>query len=70
MTNLYYILYRRHWNNLDANQSKYLVQVMPPSDIISQLVALASSLQNMTNAAILHDDSFGLPRKYNLMSTQ
>lgn len=32
---------------------------MPPGDIIPQLVALITSLQNMTNAAILYDDSFG-----------
>ena len=32
---------------------------MPPSDIIPQLIALITSMQNMTNAAILYDDSFG-----------
>jgi hypothetical protein len=32
---------------------------MPPGDIIPQLVALVTSMQNMTNAAILYDDSFG-----------
>jgi len=36
---------------------------MPPSDIIPQLIALISSLQNMTNAAILYDDSFGTVEK-------
>lgn len=36
---------------------------MPPGDIITQLVALVSSLQNMTNAAILYDDSFGKSEK-------
>lgn len=36
---------------------------MPPSDIIPQLVALITSMQNMTNAAILYDDSFGKVEK-------
>ncbi len=49
----------RQWNNITGNQSMYLVQVSPPSDIIPQIVTLITGMQNMTNAAILHDDTFG-----------
>lgn len=49
----------RQWTNITGNQTKYLVQVMPPGDIIAQVVAVVTSLQNMTNAAILYDDTFG-----------
>lgn len=45
--------------NLTANQTKYLIQVMPPSDIIPQIVQLVAQLQNMTNAAVLYDETFG-----------
>jgi ionotropic glutamate receptor len=45
--------------NITANQTKYLIQVMPPSDIIPQIVQLVASQQNMTNAAVLYDESFG-----------
>ncbi|KAK4002516.1 hypothetical protein OUZ56_004340 [Daphnia magna] len=54
----------KQWSNIDGNQTKYLVQVMPPSDIIPQLIALVTSMQNMTNAAILYDDSFDVTNKY------
>ena len=33
---------------------------MPPGDIIPQIVNLVTVMQNMTNAAILYDDSFGI----------
>ena len=49
----------RQWLNITANQTKYLIQVMPPSDIIPQMVQLVASQQNMTNAAILYDETFG-----------
>ena len=32
---------------------------MPPGDILPYMTQLVASLQNMTNVAILYDDSFG-----------
>jgi hypothetical protein len=32
---------------------------MPPGDILPYMSQLVASLQNMTNVAILYDDSFG-----------
>ena len=54
-----YSLYFREWRDIDAEQEKYLVQVMPPGDILAQSVREIVSTQNITNAAVLFDSSFG-----------
>lgn len=48
----------RSWRNLDEEDQKYLIQIMPPGDIIPEVVRSIVVAQNISNAAILFDDSF------------
>lgn len=50
----------RQWRNLDENEMEYLIQIMPPADVIPEIVRTIVLHQNITNAAILFDDSFGM----------
>lgn len=50
----------RQWRSIDISQSKYLLQIMPPADIISECVRAIVNKQDITNAAILFDDTFGI----------
>ncbi|XP_049863686.1 ionotropic receptor 25a isoform X2 [Schistocerca gregaria] len=54
----------RYWRNIDKNQEKYLIQVMPPIDTIPEFVRSFCSEQNLTNAGILFDDTFIMDHKY------
>ena len=49
----------REWSDLTPEQALYLVQVRPPGDTLNDIVRDLAKLANITNAAILHDDSFG-----------
>lgn len=49
----------RQWRNIDDNEKEYLIQIMPPADIIAEIVRTIVLNQNITNAAILFDDYFG-----------
>lgn len=49
----------RAWRNLDKEDEKYLIQIMPPGDLIPEVVRSIVLAQNISNAAILFDDSFG-----------
>lgn len=49
----------RQWRNIDESEKDYLIQIMPPADVIPELVRTIVLNQNITNAAILFDDSFG-----------
>lgn len=49
----------RQWRELNPNQKKYLLQVMPPTDIIPEIIRGIVIHMNITNAAILYDESFG-----------
>ena len=49
----------REWSDLTPEQAGYLVQVRPPGDTLNDIVRDLAQLANITNAAILHDDSFG-----------
>ena len=49
----------RQWRNLDGEQEKYLVQISPPGDLIPEVIRSIIIAQNITNAGILFDDSFG-----------
>lgn len=44
---------------MKPNEEEYLVQISPPGDIIPEMVRTLVLNQNITNAAILFDDSFG-----------
>lgn len=48
----------RQWRDISEQQSKYLLQIMPPSDIIPEVVRSIVEFMNITNAAILYDESF------------
>lgn len=49
----------RQWRNIDDEQQKYLIQIMPPNDLIPEVVRTIIINQNISNAAILYDESFG-----------
>jgi len=49
----------RQWRNLDGEQQKYLIQINPPADIIPEVIRSIVRAQNITDAGILFDDSFG-----------
>nr|WJJ63356.1 ionotropic receptor 25a [Pachyrhinus yasumatsui] len=54
----------RQWRTILPNEEEYLVQVSPPGDIIPEMVRTLVLNQNITNAAILFDDSFVMDHKY------
>lgn len=49
----------RQWRNLNANQTKFLLQVMPPADILPEAIRAIVTKQDITNAAIIFDEYFG-----------
>ncbi|KAL7645090.1 UNVERIFIED_CONTAM: hypothetical protein RMT77_003468 [Armadillidium vulgare] len=54
----------REWRNLSEEEKKYLVQLMPPSDIIVQSIRDIVRTQNVSNAAVIYDDTFVMDHKY------
>nr|AFC91757.2 putative ionotropic receptor IR25a [Cydia pomonella] len=54
----------RQWRNLDANQTKFLLQVMPPADILPESIRAIVTKQDITNAAIIFDEFFVMDHKY------
>lgn len=50
----------RQWRNLNSNQSKFLLQVMPPADILPESIRAIVTKQEITNAAIIFDEFFGM----------
>ncbi|RZF33895.1 hypothetical protein LSTR_LSTR009919 [Laodelphax striatellus] len=54
----------RQWRNLDGEQQKYLIQVSPPGDVLSEIIRSIVLLQNCSNAGILFDSSFVMNHKY------
>lgn len=53
-------LFFRQWRNLDGEQQKYLIQISPPADLIPEIVRSIVVAQNITNAGIMFDDTFGM----------
>ncbi|CAG0883411.1 unnamed protein product [Cyprideis torosa] len=49
----------REWQNLSSDEEKYLIQVMPPGDIMTEVIRVLVERQNITSAAILYDETFG-----------
>jgi glutamate receptor, ionotropic, invertebrate len=45
-------------------KKNYLLQVMPPSDILTEIVRSIVTYNNITNAAILYDETFVVDHKY------
>ncbi|KAK4882739.1 hypothetical protein RN001_006058 [Aquatica leii] len=54
----------RQWRFLFEDQKKYLVQVMPPADLIPEIIRTIVLNQNISNAAILFDNTFVMDHKY------
>lgn len=54
-----FFFFYRQWRNLDGEQQKYLIQISPPADIIPEIVRSIVVAQNITNAGIMFDDTFG-----------
>lgn len=50
----------RQWRDLNELKNAYLLQVMPPADVVPEVIRSIVTYMNITNAAILYDDSFGL----------
>lgn len=53
-----------YWRNLNADQQDYLVQVMPPADLIPEAIRHLAIQLNITNIAILYDHNFIMDHKY------
>ena len=49
----------REWKDMSDEQKKYLIQVRPPGDILPDIIRDLALTNNITNAAILYDSSFG-----------
>lgn len=54
----------RQWRDINDKKKEYLLQVMPPSDILTEIVRAIVSYNNITNAAILYDETFVVDHKY------
>ena len=54
----------RQWRDLSDKKKAYLLQVMPPGDILTEIVRSIVIYMNITNAAILYDESFVVDHKY------
>ncbi|CAF4958003.1 unnamed protein product [Pieris macdunnoughi] len=54
----------RQWQSLNFNQARYLLQVMPPADLLPELIRAIIRKQDITNAAVLFDDYFVMDHKY------
>ncbi|XP_012174802.1 ionotropic receptor 25a [Bombus terrestris] len=53
-----------YWRNLNTDQESYLIQVMPPTDLIPEAIRQLCIQLNITNAAILYDHNFVMDHKY------
>lgn len=49
----------RQWRNIDDIEKQYLIQICPPADIVPEIVRTIVLNQNITNAAIMFDSTFG-----------
>ncbi|CAB4065386.1 GRIN [Lepeophtheirus salmonis] len=54
----------REWRNLTSDQGKYLIRVRPPGDLLPNIIRNIITSDNITNAAVLYDDSFVMDYKY------
>ncbi|KAF5277632.1 hypothetical protein FQA39_LY06125 [Lamprigera yunnana] len=53
----------QQWNNLDPEQSKYLIQIVPPADLIPEMIRHFVNMQQIFQAVIFFDNSFVLEHK-------
>lgn len=50
----------RQWRSLLPEQVKFLLQVMPPADLLPEAIRSIINKQEITNAAIVFDEFFGM----------
>lgn len=54
----------KHWEDLTANQTNYLVQIMPPVNLIPKAFRQLDCEKNVSNVAIIVDDAYATNRIY------
>jgi len=54
----------RQWRELSEEKKNFLLQVNPPADMIVEVVRSLVQKLDITNAAILYDESFVVDHKY------
>ncbi|XP_012287489.1 ionotropic receptor 25a [Orussus abietinus] len=54
----------RHWRHLGEDKRPYLIQVMPPADLIPEAIRQLALSMNISNAAIIFDETFIMDHKY------
>ncbi|XP_055686801.1 ionotropic receptor 25a [Lutzomyia longipalpis] len=54
----------RQWRDLSDKKKSYLLQIMPPADLIPEVIRGIIINQNITSAAILYDSFFVMDHKY------
>lgn len=54
----------RQWRDLSEKKLKYLLQVMPPADVLIEIIRKIVVYNSITNAAILYDETFVVDHKY------
>ena len=61
------LFFGRQWIDLTDEQQKYLIQVRPPGDLFPDILRDLAIANNITNAAILYDTSFGVFLNFNIL---
>lgn len=51
------------WEKLPEKAKQYLLQVLPPADILTEIISSIAIYMNMSSAAVLYGDSFILDHK-------
>ncbi|CAD6204011.1 GSCOCT00009832001.2-RA-CDS, partial [Cotesia congregata] len=54
----------KHWKDLTVNQTNYLVQIMPPVNLIPKAFRQLDCEKNVSNVAIIFDDTYVTDRMY------
>lgn len=48
----------RMWRNISEEAKKYLIQVIPPADVIPHIIPAIIRKEQITNGVIYHDSNF------------
>ena len=54
----------RRWREMTSDQKQYLIQVMPPADLIPEAIRQLAIKTKIGNAAVVFDKSFVMDHKY------
>lgn len=55
----------RQWRDINDQKTKFLLQIMQPTDLIPEVIRSIVIYMNITNAAILYDETFGIIKIFN-----